>query len=69
MPGFFGPRIAKVSKATKKKAEQYVVENIDEPSSRAYLKGLGQSSFGRIRVNTLVKQGTIKKLKKLYPFM
>ena len=54
----WGKQPAKVNPESKKKLEKFVIENIDSPISILYLRSLGkQGSTGRIRVNTLMKQG------------
>lgn len=52
-------RPAKVSKATRKKAEKFVVENIEHPVSQAYLKtyATGGPWPRKIRIKTLQQQG------------
>lgn len=50
--------MSQVNPDAKKRLEQFVVNNIDNPISVIYLQSLGkQGDLGRIRVNTLVKQG------------
>jgi len=67
----FGRKPVKVSKKTKKLAEQFIIENPDHPVSTALLKSTAKTQpFGRIKTNTLVKAqlGRMKK-KRLYPFV
>ena len=65
MPDWF-KQPARVDPEAKKKLERFVVENIDSPISVLYLRSLGkQGDLGRIRVDTLMKQGLGIKLDNL----